>query len=225
MDPHLKFNLEKYEGYTKKYCVKKLSMSGYYQDADLIAMAKDYLKTEGITPAIKHPLKVFDGCMGCGGFGTILSRENIPTLFDGNDLSRYAVDWVAQNVKNANKLWDIDSSQGFNFIVNNTYDLTLAWFCLNNIARLSKDKKSAGCDMTKDLIRITRPGGLVWLGMYYERDCPGTGNDFPLDFFTGAKDGCKLEGTTIYQHHTLAKRYGFDRYCPSTMKSTWLRVD
>ena len=221
---HLSKNLKKYKGYTELYCGKKLSMSGLYTDDDLIKQIRDYINVDGVSPNRSSPLTIFDACMGCGGFGSIMNQNNIPIRYDGNDLSTDAIEWVGGNVPGVGKLWAVDASMGFNFILDNVYDLSLSWFCLNNIAENSLDKKEAACILANDLIRVTKPGGIVWLGMYYESDCPGLGNHFPLNFFIGGVGGCTLQGGKVEQHHTLKERYGLTKYC-GTMKSTWVRVE
>ena len=80
------------------------------------------------------------------------------------------------------------------FLANDSFDLVIAGFCLNNIVDStmqlmsnSDEQTERMCDSVRELYRITKPGGGMYFPQTYESDAVGHGanqkwSDVPLHF-------------------------------------------
>ena len=172
-------NEAKFDGYAKTICPKKLSTSGMISDATVRLGAK--IAAERLSVPHGASATLYDACVGCGGWMRAF-REIRPAIqLVGCDISVGIINHTAGLFPAGVFVSGGGTDPPSLFLPDDSFDIVTAGFCMNNIGdetmlRVANAamaiRVKALCVGVRDLFRVAKPGGGIYIPQYYEKDAP-----------------------------------------------------
>jgi ubiquinone/menaquinone biosynthesis C-methylase UbiE len=180
-NPLISENEKKFDGYTQSICPKKLSTSGRISDAVVRLGAKIVVELFQVNPNAA----LYDACTGCGGL-FLAYREILPNVqLFGCDISDRITKFTAKRFPKGTFISGGCTIPASLFLPDDAFDVVNAGFCLNNIidqtmqrvyadaSKSDSERVYEVCSAVRDLYRITKPGGGIYIPQLYESDARG----------------------------------------------------
>ena len=163
------------------------------RDSDELVRLGAKLAAERFEVPMEASAVLYDACVGCGGWIRAFREVRPVVQFVGIDISVGIIEHTSALLPDGVFFSGGGTDPPTPFLPDNLFDIVVAGFCLNNIAHdtylrvfdMSEDGKNlstAGTEMpeasrieamclgVRDLYRVVKPGGGIYIPQYYEQD-------------------------------------------------------
>ncbi|XP_031557372.1 uncharacterized protein LOC116293999 [Actinia tenebrosa] len=199
----------KWESYVDTYCKKRKSL----------AMGKSYTMEDYLqwTQKIGEQLgfqdghSIFDNGCGCGAFLSAFNLTYKNVKAGGLDLSTGAIKFTREIFPEMKDNFKVGTVEDLSFVQDASYDHSMTF---GTFPYVSPEKQ---CKAVKEMLRIVKPGGSLYIGHNLESDCKDKTH---IGIFTLSlcfwNEQCLKDHDDIKEIYYVKERdlFGVSRYCP-----------
>lgn len=199
---------KKWESYVDMYC----------RQGNSLALGKSYTEQDylSFTPKIGEQLNfkdgdsIFDNGCGCGAFLAAFNRSYKNVQVGGLDLSKGAIKFAKEIFPAEKKNFRVGTVEDLYFIKDKTYDHAMTFFTFPYV------KPEVQCKAVKEMLRIVKPGGSLYVGHNLETGCAENHigiYTLPLCFWN---EKCLKDAKDVAQILYIKEKelFGVVKYCP-----------
>ncbi|XP_048580477.1 uncharacterized protein LOC125561146 [Nematostella vectensis] len=198
----------KWESYVDAYCKqgKSLALGGGYTKDDYLDWTVEIAEQLGF----KDGHSIFDNGCGCGAFLVAFNLTYNNVKVGGLDLSNGAITFAKETFPQFKDNFKVGSVEDLSFVATETFDHAMTFFTFPYVS------PEVQCKAVKEMVRIVKPGGTLYVGHNLESDCFKNHigiYTLPLCFWN---EQCLAGSDDIEEIYYIKERdlFGVVKYCP-----------